>query len=599
MNIKNLAICAALLACAPLLNAIEKVSVRITNNDGNITSLDVPLEKIGGGASKLVIKKEDIPADTKFLDVLADNANAKNGEEGFWLCHRGHLGHFVKDNGFFTTSNHHVALPYYAMKNERETFLAAIQGMRCDFNVIVSAEKGVYTMYPRWRIAESGFKPYEDIEITYYTLPADADYNEMAKAYRKHKFALDPKIKPMKKRFKKQPNLYYQSQALPMKMQFGFKKIKDWKEHKKIKNYTFENQPPVAAMPFAKGAELLRKMKAAGIDKVYICTDGWQDGGYGGRTPSTWPICPEAGGEAELLKFIQTGREVGYLIGAHIDYTDAYTCSKDFTPDMVCRGPTGKMETNGVWGGGLGHNICLNYAWNKWIPQELDRIKKEIDFFGGIDFDVFGAVDPYRCCDPKHPLNGKEGLEIQRKILKISRDQYGMAGQECGDDENIAYVDFLNYTYTSFQGILRKESDPVGHGITLGYIIVPFFELVYHDVIISTSYRGHVPPDFFNTPFSVKDKYTPHMLKLVEFCGRPFIYGVSDKKIPAIKNAYEFFKSYRDLMPEEMTRHSKLAEGVFKTEFGNGAVAIVNYNNTEYVYEGKKVEPQDYLIIRK
>ena len=130
-------------------------------------------------------------------------------------------------------------------------------------------------------------------------------------------------------------------------------------------------------------------------------------------------------------------------------------------------------------------------------------------------------------------------------------------------------------------------------------LYVPFFELVYHDVVVSSTYRGTVPGDFFNNPISVNDQYKQHKLKMVEFCGRPFIYNWSEATIPSVKNAYEFLKTYRDLMPEEMTRHSKLAEGVFKTEFGNGAYVVVNYNDAEYVYDGKKIAPQDYLIVRK
>jgi len=38
-------------------------------------------------------------------------------------------------------------------------------------------------MFPRWHIAAIGEKPYEDIVITYYTLPENADYRMFAERY--------------------------------------------------------------------------------------------------------------------------------------------------------------------------------------------------------------------------------------------------------------------------------------------------------------------------------------------------------------------------------------------------------------------------------
>ena len=70
------------------------------------------LQKLPDGVSKLIIKKEDIPTDAKFLDVLADNARAKKGEKGFWLFNQGSLGYFIRDNGALSYTRN-LMLPYY------------------------------------------------------------------------------------------------------------------------------------------------------------------------------------------------------------------------------------------------------------------------------------------------------------------------------------------------------------------------------------------------------------------------------------------------------------------------------------------------------
>jgi hypothetical protein len=591
----------ALLASASMLFGTENATLRIVKNDGSVTEKNVALEKIGENKTKLVVNTADIGKDVNYIDVVADNAKAKKGEKGFWMCHRGILGKFVNDNGLYTRRRQYFDIPYYAMQTERENFIGIVEGMRFECEMRVEAKNGNYEMFPRFRVDKYslGGDPYENIEIVYYKLPDDADYNEMAKTYRRHKFAKDPDIKPLKERFKTQKHLEEQSKAMHLTMSFGHKVIKaeDLPKHRKT-DYTYENEPKVVSRPFSDGTKILQAIKDSGVDKVYVYTEGWQDGGYGGRTPSTWPICKEAGGEAELIKYIKAGQAMGYLIDAHVDYTDTYTCSRDFTPDMVCKSPDGKLEINGGWAGGKAYNLCMDYMWNKWnAPAELERIRKELGFEGGLFYDVFGAVYPYRCCDPKHPMNRRQGCAYHKLALQKARALFGVVGAECAFDDNAGQTDFINYPSSSMKQLLQTENTPVDKG-SLSYVVVPFYELVYHDIIIGVTYHmTTIPKDFY---FSKDEDNVNAKLKMVEFCGRPLLYGVNMDTVPSVKAAYDFYKTYRDLTPEEMTRHSKVADGVYKTEFADGSYTIVNYNDKEHNHNGRFIVPaKGYQIVRK
>ncbi len=81
------------------------------------------------------------------------------------------------------------------------------------------------------------------------------------------------------------------TKAMSLRMCFGYKIITLPKAVHRKTDYTFENEPPVLARKFFEGITLLQKIKDAVVDKVYVCTEGWHDGGYDGQTPSTWPIC--------------------------------------------------------------------------------------------------------------------------------------------------------------------------------------------------------------------------------------------------------------------------------------------------------------------
>ncbi len=573
-----------------IASAVDKVNLKIIKHNGEFEIKQVQLQKVGENSTKLVVKKSDMPSDVNYIDVIAENAQAMKGEKGFWLTNRGYMGEFLDDNGSFGCSEGRLDLPYYAMKNPRETFIGIIDGMRWQCSLKIEAKDGVYTIFPRFRIDEkNGFDFYEDLIVTFYKLPENADYNKMAKTYRAHKFAKDKEIVPMKQRFKTQPLLVEHSKALSVRCCFGYKqRVLPLAEHRKT-DYTFENEPPVKARPFSWGIEVFKKIKAAGVDKVYVCTEGWQDGGYDGRTPSTWPICPEAGGEEELKKYIKACQDLGFLIDGHMDYTDAYTCSRDFTKELVCKHPSGKLETNGAWAGGKAYNICLEYAWHKWIPAELEKIRK-LGFKGGLFYDVFGAVYPYRCCDPKHPANRAKQGEYHYKIMKMSRPMFGVIGQEGGFDDFISQVDFINYPSTGFDAGVRRMSDAPKKG-SLRFEIVPFWELVYHDITISSPYRMLCPDAFY-----FDEKYLDHRLKMAEFCGRPIFYGTHDYRVPAMKIAYDFYKTYRHLVPEEMTKHTKLEEGIYKTNFANGAYIVVNYNKTPFKYRGIEIPEKGYIV---
>ncbi len=590
---KIIYILGVLFASFSIASAVESVNLVITKNNGQVETKQVQLEKVGKNVSKLVVKKSDIPSDSYFINVVADNAQAIKGEKGFWLGHRGYLGEFIEDNGAFGQGEHRFDLPYFAMKNERETFIGIVDGMRWQCSFRVEVKDGVYTVFPRFRVDEkNGFDFYEDIVVTFYKLPQSADYNEMAKTYRKHKLAKDKEIVSLKKRFKTQPLLKKHSEGLYTGILFAQKTIEiPRNEHIKT-NYTFENEPPVKSKLFSWGAELLKDMKDAGIDKAYVCTYGWQSGGYDGRTPTIFPIEEAAGGEEELKKYIKTGQDLGYLIGMIVDYTDTYTCSRDYSDELVCKHPSGKLEKNGAWRGGMAWNICLEYAYNKFIPQQLNDIKK-LGFDGGIFFDVNGAVYPYRCCDPKHPANRAKQGEYHYKMMKMSRPLFGVVGQEGGFDDYISQVDFINYPSTSFDDGVRTMKDEPSNkgGRGLRYTIVPFWELVYHDFVISSPYRMYLTKDFFSN-----DKYLDHQLRMVEFAGRPLYYHMNDFPMSELVKAYNFYKTYRHLIPERMKKHSKIADGVFRTDFGNGAYVVVNYNKKPFAYEGEKIPAKGYIV---
>ena len=110
-------------------------------------------------------------------------------------------------------------------------------------------------------------------------------------------------------------------------------------------------------------------------------------------------------------------------------------------------------------------------------------------------------------------------------------------------------------------------------------------------------------------------------LKLAEYDGRPTFYvhsrfqtkpnanmGARDLRadteeefafsVDCIRRGAEEYARRSDLQFAFMERHEKVAEGVFKTTFSNGAKICVNYCAEAKTVDGVTVPAMDYVVVR-
>lgn len=556
-----------------------------TMKDGTKGELAVYKRIEKDGAIRYFVPKESIPDSVNTLSIKLDRARATKGDEGFWIVERGCLGHFNRDNGYFGAARNWLNLPYFGMKTPHGTFLAVMEGMRFEFKIAGSIKDGKYAVAPLWQIAECGFGAYETPSVLVYELPLEADYNEMAKAYRKYKESRDPEIRPIKERMKERPQLEKLAASIALR-QKGAEKPFD----KAVDAIDFTEETehqPYCVESFEKMLELLRRMKKElGMEDVAVCVAGWQTGGYDGRGPSVFPVCEQAGGEEKLRELIKGGQELGYIVDAHTNFTDCFTVSPRWNGgNIACTDAEGKFDTNGAWHAGRAYNLCLKYAWDNYMQEDLRKVR-ELGFYGCHYIDVFSASFPYRCCNPAHSADRSEVAHIQKKAAQLCRELFGGFSSECCMDHLLGYVDYINYAQ-------RKEKDrrtalEAGRNLPNGADwdeLVPFFELAFHDVVLSN-------PDKVTQEFPQGDDY----LFLVEFGGRPIIYSFTEENLPQIKEAYDRFQPLKHLMTEEMVSHRHLADSVACVTYGNGEKVIVNRSCRDFSYEGGIIPSGEYII---
>ena len=587
---------AVLLACMTSVGLAEtsvfkpRAVFHSFDNDTTVVQLETVRRPDGGFAA--TIRKESVPLNTKSVEVMCDRFFAEKGESGFWIKGRGELGFFDRAPFVHTTSRMRVYMPYYGWKTPRGASLAVVEGMRFDFEITVSSSKeGLYRAFPSWKLDDLGTcgRPFEDMTVVFYDLGKEADYNEMAKCYRRYKFAQDPEVKPLKERAKTRPHLLQLARSIPVRREVAHK---PFKRPDDIRNYTPETEYPVrCTRSFAQVREDMRQLKAAGVEDVAVCLAAWQTGGYDGRVPAIFPVEEVCGGEAELRKTIAYAQSLGWIVDAQNNYTDCYTVSPMWDGgNIACMGPTGKLEVNGSWRGGIAHNVCLRHAWETYLPDQMKKVR-DLGFWGSAYIDVFTATWPYRCCNPNHPANRTEQGEYQKKIVRYLHTLFGGFSSECSFDHLLAYTDYINYVSAPMRAmrqsfIQKGKKPPVAR-------FVPFFELAFHDVVLSN-------PDKITQEVLEQ----PENLILVEYGGRPIFYHFDERNITGIRKAWDQFVKLRHLQLEEMVEHRILVEGpglvdgLVRVTYANGERIYVNHTTRTISADGVTVPAQDFVLRR-
>ena len=142
--------------------------------------------------------------------------------------------------------------------------------------------------------------------------------------------------------------------------------------------------------------------------------------------------------------------------------------------------------------------------------------------------------------------------------------------------------------------------------------IVPFWQLVYHGIILSNPFSK-------TTNYTIKDKLA--RVKLAEFGGRPLFYidskFVTTKKnwmgdedincntdealaraVKAIKAGTDDYKVRKHLQVEFMDSHEMLTPDVSRTVYSDGTEIIANGSDADYSYKGSSVKAMDYVVVK-
>ncbi len=204
-------------------------------------------------------------------------------------------------------------MPIFGMKNPRGAFVAIVKGLVYEQLPSIEAVKGVYKVFPRFNINGMYFDAYEDIVVDFYPLVGDqVDYSGMAKVYRDYQIGRG-EVRLLRDRVKDNPVLAYSADSMYVRVKHCRKKVDPKNPAHRMQ--TPETEPPLEIFhDFDDFTDIMKRMRAEGIEKAEICSVGWNIGGHDGRFPQYFPVEPKIGGEAKFRESIKIAtRWVQYL----------------------------------------------------------------------------------------------------------------------------------------------------------------------------------------------------------------------------------------------------------------------------------------------
>lgn len=564
--------------------------------NGEVKQFDVAPKTVEKKVQEYEFDADINYSEVEYLEFPMHDFPILAGDEGFFLIPAGNKGCKNREYaiGSFKAREDELSVlkncftSVYGFKHRQLLRTVIVTGMRYDVHFVMSVKDNIYSF--SLKFVFDGEAPYENAKLEVHDLISDeADYCDMAKIYREYQ--LKNGYRPIREKLT--PELEYAAQAPNIRIRMGWKPVPCQVIHQ-----TPETEPPMhVACTFDDVIALMEEYKARGIEKAEFCLVGWNSRGHDGRWPQVLPIDEEFGGEEALKRAIKRADELGYIITNHTNITDNYTIADCYDENLITVKKDGQLEVEATrWAGGRTYNICPEYAW-KTYHRMHDQVKA-LGFRGTQYIDVMTCLPARACYHKDHPVNKKECGEYYDKIFAEAHKMFGASGSEGAYDHSLKECDFTLYvSFLDFLNDVGEDAKPTLRRNPFCDRYIPFWQLVYHGIILSNPYTRSINALLSNT----KDD----MLKVIEYGGKPqmYYYGhfVDDgsdwlgkvdlhchteseraESTDVVKRTLDIWDEMSYLQFEYMEKHEQIADGVFAVTYSDGSVITVNYNNKSY-----------------
>lgn len=418
---------------------------------------------------------------------------------------------------------------------------------------------------------------WENREFRYRFLPAGENL-VLAAADRVRRHVVEDFRKPtLLQRAAASPQCAYQQSAYTMKLFHGMQLqgIMTGQADNPEKALLYKR-----VLSFKQAETGLKKLKAAGVDRAYLQSVGWNPKGHDGAWPTDFPIDQRLGGEAGLRALIGTAKELGYQITTHLNCASAFFKSPDFVPDRVIHDIWGKPKVVGFWGGG-----AKSTHWGLALPEgflegRMEPLKKL--GFNGMQY-LDGIGNPLYV--NYHPVNGGGRCDHAAGInryLDTASKIFGGVATECGFLYCAVHADALcgPFYQSHVPWPLTRTDWPI---VNLVDRQVPVWQLALHD-LVTLEQQGVGWKEAMNAVLFGR-------VMRDEWSGEPGIFPVlDDKRVAQIKAIYDLVTvGHGHLVTQRLTHWASFADQVEQTRFADGTEVVADFKERRLTVNGKDV----------
>ncbi len=550
--------------CAQL--GAEEIAI-LAKTPGGIQKISKDLED-KGEFQRLYITASSIPKDATSVEIRADFAKVKSGDEGYFLFPNGFIIKFrERRDAEYKLENPPIALSGMS-RSSGDSFAAIVKGMELEYSVLCEIKEGVYSLVYCFDLERSGI--YEDIIIDFYKLPKkDNGYSAMGRIYRGYKLSTGA-VRPLKERVANNKYVEYAS------------KVPEIRVHGSSANSTSEGgeakKVSMGSSSLSKVGDILGELKAQGVDSAEICLVDWETFDSPGE------------GEENLRSLIRKAQEMGYQIVCQTSLED-----RDSPKENVSASPSKSLA-----GAGKKSAQCHKISREEFLKKTHERVA-DLGFRGLHYVEDVSRGRPEPCLDKSHPIDRREASHYSRRILSDVAEKIGGVASGGPFDYNAEKLDYVLY-------VTRNLSPSKWPQMVDDY--VPVWHIVYNGIILNN-------PGISTVNWS--EESSRESLKLVEYGGRPSycfyqVPGGGDEKMPdglgfknkdELKSSVAKIKKGADLMKrlaylqfEFLDSHEEVEKGVFISKYSDGTEIVCNYGDSEYVYRGESVNPLSFKVYK-
>jgi hypothetical protein len=415
----------------------------------------------------------------------------------------------------------------------------------------------------------------ETREIRFGAIPPKADAVLFA-AKRLRRHVMQDLGKPtLAARAKECPDVAYLLETLILKLFHAVERVgymmKDFKGGEGPLSFT-------RVMTFAESAVNLKRLHAAGIDKIYTQSVGWNARGHDGWYPARFPVEERLGGEAGFRTLIESGHALGYRMSAHDNFMMFCKRSPDFDPEYVVQDLYGEPLIHGHWAGGV---ECA--SWPLAFPEErmgghLRRMKK-LGLRGTFYCDYMAQPLEVNY-HPTHRGSRTQCALGMRRVQDEVRNVFGSAGAENGFMHILIPSDHISMSGGDGYAQVTPDTWPIRPLLEKR---VPLWHLALHGLIV---HEGQMT-DWNALMFTILMGGAPRD----EWSAHPGIMPVlDDARVARLKAVYDLgVKRFGRLRELEMTGYEEPADGVKVSTFEDGTEVVADIGKQELVVNGEWV----------